>query len=156
MNKKGFTLIELLVVVAIIGVLASVVLSSLSTARERAQNIAYVAEITQLQKALELYHIDHGVYPPGPRFTRISELEPYLSEYTNQLPADNTPTITRVSVAYITEYTGDQNCVPPGINIINRTNGNSAYSIRFFLSEPTAGIGYPFGPFYDHCVHSPK
>ena len=53
--KKGFTLIELLVVIAIIGILASVVLASLNSARKKSRDARRVADIKQIQLALELY-----------------------------------------------------------------------------------------------------
>lgn len=53
---QGFTLIELLVVIAIIGVLASIVLASLNSARQKSRDARRVADIKQLQLALELYY----------------------------------------------------------------------------------------------------
>ena len=62
--KDGFTLIELLVVIAIIGVLASIVLAALNTARSKARDANRVAEMQQISKALTLYYDDNGSYPP--------------------------------------------------------------------------------------------
>jgi len=62
-SQKGFTLIELLVVIAIIGVLSSVVLASLNTARGKANDAARLSLIRSLQSALELYSLSNGSYP---------------------------------------------------------------------------------------------
>ncbi|MBI5742669.1 MAG: type II secretion system protein [Candidatus Niyogibacteria bacterium] len=65
-NKKGFTLIELLVVIAIIGILASVVLASLNSARKKSRDARRVADIKQIQLALEMYYdANSGKYPLG-------------------------------------------------------------------------------------------
>jgi prepilin-type N-terminal cleavage/methylation domain-containing protein len=62
-NKHGFTLIELLVVIAIIGILSSVVLASLNTARQKGRDARRISDVKQLQLALELYYDSHQTYP---------------------------------------------------------------------------------------------
>lgn len=53
---QGFTLIELLVVVAIIGLLASIVVVALGTARQGGRDTRAVADLRQIQTALELFY----------------------------------------------------------------------------------------------------
>jgi prepilin-type N-terminal cleavage/methylation domain-containing protein len=62
-NKRGFSLIELLVVISIIGLLSSVVLASLQTARQKAQGARIVQGMNQIKNAFELYRADTGKYP---------------------------------------------------------------------------------------------
>ncbi len=62
-NEKGFTLIELLVVIAIIGLLASVVLLALNSARAKSRDAKRLADVRQLASALELYFNDINGYP---------------------------------------------------------------------------------------------
>ena len=62
-TQKGFTLIELLVVIAIIGILSSVVLASLSTARQKSRDAKRVSDVGQIQLALELYFDANQSYP---------------------------------------------------------------------------------------------
>lgn len=63
MAKRGFTLIELLVVIAIIGLLSSVVLASLNSARQKGRDSKKLQDLAQLRNALELYFAQNKVYP---------------------------------------------------------------------------------------------
>lgn len=60
---RGFTLIELLVVIAIIGILSSVVLASMNSARAKARDAKRAADMAQILKALQLFYDDKGCLP---------------------------------------------------------------------------------------------
>lgn len=62
-RKRGFTLIELLVVISIIGLLSSVVLANLNSARQKSRDVKRIADVKQLQLALELYFDANAKYP---------------------------------------------------------------------------------------------
>lgn len=62
-DSRGFTLIELLVVIAIIGLLSSIILASLNSARIKSRDARRLADMKQIQTALELYYNDNTTYP---------------------------------------------------------------------------------------------
>jgi prepilin-type N-terminal cleavage/methylation domain-containing protein len=64
-KKRGFTLLELLVVITCIAILATVIVVATAPARARARDSKRIQDIRQTRNALELYHLDHGTYPPG-------------------------------------------------------------------------------------------
>lgn len=64
-SKRGFTLIEILIVVAIIAILSSVVLIGLGPTQRAGRDARRIADLRQVQNALELYYNRCGYYP-GP------------------------------------------------------------------------------------------
>jgi len=62
---RGFTLIELLVVISIIGILASLLISNVTGARERARDSQRKSDLLQIKEALRMYKNDYEVYPAG-------------------------------------------------------------------------------------------
>jgi prepilin-type N-terminal cleavage/methylation domain-containing protein len=80
-RQKGFTLVELLVVIAIIGILATLVLLQLGTARGRARDTKRIADVAQIRSAVEQYYEDHnGLYPPNA--TWAADIKDYFSSGT--------------------------------------------------------------------------
>ena len=62
-GREGFTLIELLVVIAIIGLLSTLAVVALNSARQRSRDAKRVSDIRQVQTALELGYAEIGGYP---------------------------------------------------------------------------------------------
>ncbi|KKQ58329.1 MAG: fimbrial protein pilin [Parcubacteria group bacterium GW2011_GWC1_38_17] len=54
--SRGFTLLELLVVISIIGLLASIALVSLDSARKKTRDTQRLSDMAGIQKALRLYY----------------------------------------------------------------------------------------------------
>lgn len=100
MNKgnEGFTLIELLVVMGIIGILAGLLFTNFSGARERARDTKRKNDLSQVKNALRLYYNDTQGYPTatsgkitgcGSTCTwGVSTFSTGATVYMNQLPQD--------------------------------------------------------------------
>ena len=80
--SSGFTLVELLVVIAIIGILATLLLLQLGTARSKARDAARIAHVNQVRTAVEFYFDDNGSYFAS---TTMTGLTP---KYLTQIPRD--------------------------------------------------------------------
>lgn len=91
-KNKGFTLVELLVVIAIIGILASVVLVSLNSARSKARDAKRISDLHQISLALENYYDANQAYPTGITGANVSLLDPpdTQSPYLTSEPKDPT------------------------------------------------------------------
>lgn len=89
-HQKGFTLVELLVVIAIIGILSSLLLLQLGTARSKARDAKRIADINQIRSALELFFDDNGNYPlDALNNTEDNAGTTYLTpNYIQQMPED--------------------------------------------------------------------
>ena len=84
--KRGFTLIELLVVIAIIGIVSSVVLASLNSARQKGRDARRISDVKQVQLALELFYDANQSYPSSTNATALGLLR--TNGYIAAVPAD--------------------------------------------------------------------
>ncbi len=134
-RQKGFTLIELLVVIAIIGMLSSIVLGSLNSARQKARDAQRVSDLTQIRNALELYHSDNNSYPLS---GATSAVRPWRSECTTWGLLASSDVIPGLVPNYIPSFPSD-----PSMNVVtNRScylygsNGTNYALLDFSVLDP--------------------
>ncbi|MEX2010253.1 MAG: type II secretion system protein [Parcubacteria group bacterium] len=94
-KERGFTLIELLVVIAIIGVLSSVVLASLNSARGKGNDAKIKAQISSARGSAEIYYSNQS--PPsysGTGYNLCTALVSDVSGFGQYMQAANYPDST--------------------------------------------------------------
>jgi prepilin-type N-terminal cleavage/methylation domain-containing protein len=136
---KGFTLIELLVVISIIGLLSSVVLASLNSARAKAKDAAVRQSMTQFRILLEQEYNDTGSY---------ADLQTMADFAPGSTPGDGFDTCD--SIGTISKYSSQaremckniiknnfdtNNFINPGASFMARNDGgsNNKYSVVVWL-----------------------
>lgn len=149
MNNKGFTLIELIVVIAIIALLASIVLVSISDVQIKGRNAGVIEQVSEYQKAVALYVAsNNGNYP------NVGDTDPHCVGASgscvfvgDSIATDNTldaleefisglPFVTTLTLTGVGTYSGliyqcnDANCRTanfywPEINVSSCTKGTT-------------------------------
>ena len=89
--RRAFTLIELLVVVAIIGILAALLLPTLSSAKQRAKQVQCVSNLRQLVLASSVYATDSGALAAYNYAGNSNSLWMGMDTYANQKQILNCP-----------------------------------------------------------------
>lgn len=63
-RRTGFTIVELLIVIVVIAILATISVVAYKGVQSRARDALRIDKVTKLARALELYKVDKGYYPP--------------------------------------------------------------------------------------------
>ena len=132
-NKQGFTLIELLVVIAIIGLLSTLSIVALNSARARSRDARRVSDIKQIQTALEMYY-------------NVADEYPTIGTGPNQLSTSTSPAIKYGSTTFMSFWpvapTPRDN---PGNASTPCTEANNVYAYTVSSNNTTYTLTYCLG-----------
>lgn len=102
--KTGFTLIELLVVIAIIGVMSSIVLSSLSNSRKKANDARIKSQLSHIRSSAEVYYNGPGNNSYGTALLNGCNVNVFsdsaVTSQLSSLPGNPTPTCRSSPAGY--------------------------------------------------------
>jgi prepilin-type N-terminal cleavage/methylation domain-containing protein len=135
-NKKtgqgGFTLIELLMAISIMGFIASIFISAVSTSKKNARDVRRLDDMRVLSQALQIYAGDTGNYPTvtiddgGGARIDLTAVPPFLPQLSGSY-VDKTvvpPTGgSNFNYMYIVTSPNNTNCIGGGGSPGDYTNG---------------------------------
>ncbi|MCI0597785.1 type II secretion system GspH family protein [Candidatus Parcubacteria bacterium] len=126
-SARGFTLIELLVVIAIIGILSSVVLASLNTARSKGTDAKIQSELRSVAVNAEIYYDNNG-----------NRYQTGSTAVTSCTAANTLFTSTNPNVVQII---GDLTSASPAYDPVCGVDATgSAYAISHRLTSPATAL----------------
>lgn len=131
---RGFTLIELLVVIAIIGLLASIITTSMNNARLKSRDAKRLSDIKQLNTGLDLYYANGGGYPSETTYAASFTSGDFLScNNTPVIKVTQDPLYPNMQYTYTTSGATVSGCGLSDLRL--------KYTLTFVL-EKTPGITY--------------
>lgn len=150
-TERGFTLIELLVVIAIIGLLSSVVLASLNSARTKTKDSERVQTLKAFETALELYYDDFGKYPNADMVVDFENFSYHkrtgtgptgcnINDWYNQgIPANSLRLENSASPGFMPElFSGGYISVENWNDPNNPSSNSDIYNCRYLVPEVEA------------------
>lgn len=146
MRRRGFTLIELLVVVAVIALLVSILLPSLSKARELARQSVCLSHMRGAGEALHMYATEQDGWMPGPNTSGLH----LTVDYGSYSPNDSTsPSEPVQNMDWISPLLGDSLGLPSSrrdrlVRILNHKMNCPTNRIRYSFQYAPSGTGDSF------------
>ena len=125
-GSRGFTLIELLVVISIIGLLSSVVLASLSSARAKAKDAAIKQNVAQMTRLMALNYSDYGSY------TQLQSSWDYSSANCDDSFSGNYAEQMRNICRQIVSLNSGQG-IHTGVQYVGEVTADNSFSIMAYL-----------------------
>lgn len=117
-TSRAFTVIEMIVVVVVIGILAAVAIPRFVGARDDSAVAAAAEDLKAIELALDLYHAQHGSYPPDVNRTQpVPQLDPYFK-------IEN-PFAKPCPIGGVYDWEGPPSWSPAQVSI--RDNGTNTY-----------------------------
>lgn len=146
-NHRGFTLLEILVVVAIVALIGVFAAVAVNTARSKQRDATRIANVRQMQSALEDYFNESNAYPLGnllPLGDAAQSACLSVSGFRADCSAESAVFLRYVPETFPDGLSGIVTCGEPARNALCYTqlNEGDAYVIHFELENalPTAGL----------------